>query len=127
MKRMREQIKTELMAEAEVVVDALLDRHESAEAPTLAEVEEVILGLRKRLSERMAEVVLGDQEAVQPVAAPLCPTCGREMEYKGQRGTTVESRLGTLRLKRAYYHCDRCEGGLFPPGSAVEVVGEELE
>ena len=44
MKHTRERIKAELMAEAEVVVDTLLDRHGSSEAPLLAEVEEVIPG-----------------------------------------------------------------------------------
>jgi hypothetical protein len=56
MKRTRERIKAELMAEAEVVVATLLDRHGSSEAPPLVEVEEVIPGLRKRLSGRMARV-----------------------------------------------------------------------
>jgi hypothetical protein len=116
MKRTRCQMKAQLLAEAEVVVDELLDWHENNRDPTLVQVEEVILKLRKQLGRRMAEVVLGDQEAVQPVMAPPCPTCERETRYKGMKETAVESRLGLLHLERGYYHCDGCRVGFFPPG-----------
>ncbi len=112
----RERMKAELLAEAEVVIDEALDWHENTGAPTLIEVEDILLKLRKRLSQRMAEIMLGDQETTQPVAVPVCPTCGRKMRYKGMKDTTVESRLGPLRLDRGYYHCARCKSGLFPPG-----------
>ena len=116
MKRTRERMKAELMMEAEIVIDALLDHHEGWEEPTLMQVEDVILDLRKQLSERMAEVVLQGQETVQPAEDPVCPSCGEEMTYKGRRETTVESRVGVVRLERGYWHCDRCKSGLFPPG-----------
>jgi uncharacterized protein with PIN domain len=116
MKKTREQMKRELMMEAEVIIDALLDHHERWQEPTLMEIEDVILDLRKQLSERMTEVVLQGQENVQPVEDPVCPSCGEEMAYKGMRGTMVESRAGIVRLERGYWHCDRCKSGLFPPG-----------
>ena len=116
MKCTREQMKAELLTEAEVVIDELLDWHENGQEPTLTQLEEVILKLRKQLSQRMAEVVLRDQEATQPVMLPLCPTCGQKMHYKGMKGVTVESRLAPLQLERGYYYCHRCRSGLFPPG-----------
>jgi hypothetical protein len=116
MKRSREELRAELRAEAEAMIDELLDWHESSGAPTLDEIEEVILKLRKRLGERMAETVIGEQEAVRPVPGPACPTCGQEMHYKGMKEVTVEGRLGVAGLSRAYYYCDRCRSGLFPPG-----------
>ena len=112
----RERMRTELLAEAEAVIDEAIDWHEDTEAPSLLEVEDILLKLRKRLSQRMAEIILGDQETVRPVEAPVCPTCGRKMRYKGLKDTTVESRLGPLRLDRGYYYCARCESGFFPPG-----------
>jgi len=116
MKCTRDQMKAELLAEAEVVIDELLDWHENRQEPTLTQLEEVILKLRKQLSQRMAEIVLRDQEAIQPVMVPPCPTCGQKMHYKGMKGVTIESRLGPLQLERGYYYCHHCRSGLFPPG-----------
>ena len=116
MKKTREQMKAELMMEAEMVIDALLDHHERWQEPTLMQIEDVILDLGKQLSERMTEVVLQGQENMQPAGDLVCPSCGEEMTYKGIRGTTVQSRVGVIRLRRGYWHCDRCKSGLFPPG-----------
>lgn len=116
MRHTREQKRAELVAEAQAMIDAYLKWEETAEAPTLVEIEEVILGLRKRLGERMAEVALADQAATQPVEAPLCPTCGHAMRYKGRKASRIESRVGVLAHKRGYYHCPACASGLFPPG-----------
>ena len=116
MKRSREELRAEMLVEAEAVIDELLNWHESSGAPTLDEIEDVILKLRKRLGERLAGTVIGDQEAVRPVPGPACATCGQEMHYKGMKGVAVEGRIGVTGLDRAYYYCDRCRSGLFPPG-----------
>lgn len=116
MRRTRDQLRAELLAEAEEVIDELLEWHEGSKAPTLMEIEEVVLKLRKRLGERMAGAVIGDLEAVRPAPWPSCPTCGQEMHYKDMKTVTVKGRIGESELERAYYYCDRCRCGLFPPG-----------
>jgi hypothetical protein len=127
MKRSSEQLKAELMLEAEEMIDELLEWHEGTAAPTLTQIEDVVLKLRKRLGERMTGVVVADQEAVRPVPGPACATCGDEMHYKGMKGVSVEGRTGAARLERGYYYCDRCRSGLFPPGSAIGAQGKALE
>ncbi len=118
----RDQMKAELLAEAEVAIDGLLHWSEGMPAPTLMELEEAVLELRKRLGRRMAEIVLKEQEAARPVPGPRCPTCGREMRYKGMKEVTVESRLGPLRVERAYHYCHHCRCGLFPLDEQLKLV-----
>ena len=112
----REKVRAKLMAEAEMIVDELLEWNEEVEEPNLGQIEDVLLKLRKRLSERAAEVILENQDSAQPAQAPRCPRCGKEMRYKGRKETTVESRLGTLHLSRGYYYCSSCKEGFFPLG-----------
>ncbi len=116
MKRTRAELKTELMTQAEVLIDELLDWSADTPAPTLTQIEDVILNLRKRLSEQMALAVIEAQDATRPVPGPRCASCGREMHYKDRKANTVESRVGILALARGYYYCETCRTGLFPPG-----------
>ena len=127
MRKRRDQVKAELLAEAEAVIDELLEWDDGTPTPTLTQLEDVLLKLRQRLSQRMAEVVLREQEASRPVPGPLCPTCHQEMGYKGMKEVSVEGRVGLLRLERSYHYCNRCKSGLFPPRSATAVAREALE
>ena len=112
----RVELEAALEAEAKHAIREYLDWAESTAAPTLTEIEEAVLKLRKRLGERLAQAVMEAQDAVRPVPGPACQACGREMHYKDEKGNTVESRVGTLALKRGYYYCEACRSGLFPPG-----------
>ena len=123
----RADLKAELMLQAEVLIDELLAWTADTPAPTLTQIEDVVLKLRQRLSERMALAVIEAQAAVRPVPGPSCPACGREMHYKDRKANTVESRVGCLPLERGYYYCEPCRTGIFPPGSTTGSVGRALE
>jgi hypothetical protein len=116
MRKKRSEIKGSLMREAEAVIDELLRWEEQVEAPDLSQIEAVVLKLRQRLSEKMAQAVIQQQENVVQVPGPLCPECGVEMRYKGEHSKEVSSWVGEIQLKRGYYHCAKCKTGLFPPG-----------
>ena len=117
MKRSREQVKANLTSQAEQAIEELIGWTDDTPQPTLAQIEDVILKLHKQLSEQMAQAVLAEQEAsTQSVPGPPCPTCGREMRYKGDKAHPVESRIGTIKVQRSYYYCSYCHKGLFPPG-----------
>ena len=119
MRRRREDIRAELMAEANAIVEECLDWQEGAKAPTLTEMEDVVLALRERLGQRMMELMVTEQEAIKPEARLRCEQCGGAMTYKGQKKRGMGTRAGALQVKRAHYYCPRCESGLFPPGPAV--------
>ena len=116
MRRPRAELKADLTKVADEVIDELLDWTEGTPVPTLTQIEDIVLKLRQRLSERMAQAVIEAQEATRPVPGPICPSCGCEMHYKSMKQNTVESRVGHLPLERGYYYCDTCRAGLFPPG-----------
>ena len=127
MKLSRAQKKAEMEKAAEELIEALLDWDEENEAPNLREVEEELLHLRMQMGRELAAQMLEHQEATQLVENPNCPGCGEPMRYKGKKTTTVESRLGELRVKRGYYYCAHCKCGLFPPGRTDGVAGTRLE
>jgi len=109
-------MKADLMKEAEAVIDELIKWHRETEKPNLREVEEIVLELRQKMSEQMAQVVIKEQETVRPVPGPVCQGCQQEMNYKGMKEKTVTSWVGAVPLERGYYYCDQCGTGLFPPG-----------
>lgn len=116
MKRSREQIKAELMAKFEREVERILDWQAQAEGPTLREFEEQVLRARKELTQEMVEAFLRGEEAGAPAEKQACPQCGAWMENKGKQPKLIETRVGTIKLKREYFYCEACEKGLFPPG-----------
>ena len=60
-------------------------------------------------------------------AGPELPcVCGSSAHYHGRHGKSFESALGTLHLERAYYHCDRCHGGICPRDRALRLESFSL-
>ncbi len=116
MKRTRDQIKAELMKKAEEEIDRLLSWEEKADKPTLTQFEDQVLASRRVLSEAMLEALITGQENGQPAERVVCPQCGQPVENKGAHTKQVETRAGSLRLKRQYVYCPHCRKGFFPPG-----------
>jgi len=114
MKKSQSKLKAGYLAEAEELFDELMAWDESTPEPDMTQIEEIILVLRKRIGERMAQAVLARQERRQPTEKKHCPECEKEMENKGQKESEVETRLGNLKIERSYYYCPRCRRGLFP-------------
>ena len=116
MKKSREQLKAEFMAEAGELFDEMMAWEEQTEKPNLTQIEEMVLKLRKRFGERMAQKMMMRQEERQPAERVPCPGCGGEMENKGMKGNQVETQIGSLQIEREHYYCPKCKQGLFPPG-----------
>jgi len=127
MRKSREQQKAEYMTEAEELFDELMAWDDENEAPNMTQIEDIVLKLRKRFGERIAQNVILDQEQRQPAERVYCPECGGEMGTKGMKGNQVETRIGKLKIEREHYYCPQCKQGIFPPGSAVDDLGEAME
>jgi uncharacterized protein with PIN domain len=127
MKKSRDQLKVAFLSEAEELFDELMAWDERTDRPNLTQIEEIVLALRKRFGERIAQQVLLRQEERQPAERVACPQCGKAMATKGLKANQVATRVGSLKLKRGYYYCPGCQQGLFPPGSATAALGETLE
>ena len=126
MRRNAEEMKKELMAQAEASIDRLIKWETSHERPTLGAIETIVLEVGKEFEKKMACAVIERQEEVRPVPGPACPKCGKEMRHKDSQPRQVTSLVGELRIERGYYHCARCKTGIFPPGQPVGGVGQAL-
>jgi hypothetical protein len=73
-----------------------------------------------RLAARALEQRLNADTSDHAGAELLC-SCGEPAQYRGRHEKTFESVLGPLRLERAYYHCDRCQGGFCPRDRALRL------
>lgn len=115
-RRSKDEIKAELLADAERLIDEILEWDDRTDAPTLREIEREVLRLRRQFGQGITGAVIERQEQRRPVPGPSCPECGAEMQYKGMKETTVEGQVGGLEIERGHYYCAECRRGLFPPG-----------
>ena len=127
MKKRREKLKAEYMVEAEAMFDELMKWDDENFEPDLTQIEDIVLKLRKRFGEQIAQALIQMQGKRQPAEKIKCPDCGREMATKGEKSNQVETRVGAIQIERGYFYCPECKQGIFPPGSAVEYLGETME
>lgn len=110
-----EEIKAQLMAEAEAAIDKLLAERKMQGPPHLTDIEDMVLVFRQELGEKATQV-LAESAKSESVPGPSCPTCGREMHNKGRKRRRVVTRSGEIEVERTYYYCEHCKQGFFPSG-----------
>lgn len=107
--------------------DELYEWREKHPEASFDEIGNQVTPRRQRL---MGELVsqLAVQHGTGEVAEKLrCEQCGEALVYKGKPTRGVGHLEGEAHLKRAYYHCSHCEGGIFPPRPAVEIGETPVE
>lgn len=86
---------------------------------TFEEIEEEALVIGRAVVREMIGVAVVEERAKEERQRtrpePNCEGCGRAMRYKGRLGRGIESKVGRVRIERAYYHCPSCKLGFFPP------------
>jgi hypothetical protein len=115
MRETRTSRKARMMKKAEKLIEEALDWEERTEKPNLTQIEDIALRVRQEIGQMIAEEMIDAQQARQPVPGPACPSCGREMRYKGQKEVNPLSWVGKLKIERGYYYCPECKESLFPP------------
>ena len=84
---------------------------------TLGELEDVVLGLREILSEKLLELALQRQadEASQHSSKALnCPSCGEPTDERDPEPRGVDTRVGEANWQEPQRHCSRCRRAFFP-------------
>jgi len=116
MEKSNEEKRARLRAKADQIIDEYLAWEANHPQPDLKQIEEIALKLRKELGQELAQIAVEEQRERTPAPGPKCTQCGKEMRYKGEKSTQVESRAGALRVERGYYYCPECKESIFPPG-----------
>ena len=114
----REDLRARLVAEAEAAIDRLLAEGSKKEELVLSDIERLVRRAGQRIVEGLTTEIVAEET---PKAEDrICPDCGRKMRYKGHKGRELVTETGELHLERAYYYCESCRKGVFPPRPAME-------
>jgi DNA repair exonuclease SbcCD ATPase subunit len=116
MRESEEELKGRMMGEVEGAIDRLLRAKKPAGEITLTEIEELVIAAQQAIGQELTAILIEASAEEQTAPGPACPGCGEEMHYKGKKEKWIISATGEVRMKRAYYYCERCGAGTFPPG-----------
>jgi hypothetical protein len=112
-----EELKARMKAKAEAEIERLFSEKRPPEEIKLSDIERAVYRAGEAIQ---AELTVGLVEQVSQrepaVPGPVCPQCGHEMHYKGLKPKQVITETGTVTVRRAYYYCETCRSGHFPPG-----------
>ena len=88
----------------------------------LQDLEEATRAALQRAVARLLKELLEETEDASQ--APLC-SCGAPMRCEGPRPKRLVSLLGSVSLRRLYYHCRHCWRGTVPFDSALDIEGTQ--
>ncbi len=111
----REALKEKLLKELEAEVESYLDWYDGMEDIKFRDIEQKVLGMRKRMSARLAQSLV-EEESAATATMRHCPVCGTKLQKKGEKDKVVVSLTGEVEVKRDYYYCPQCRRGFFPSG-----------
>ena len=112
----REEIKARILEQMAAQVEKILGDEEAVEKMTLTEIEEAALKVGAETEAAITAELAAAAQGLREQEQPHCPRCGQEMRLKGYRDKEVITRTGEIKVRRAYYYCQTCRRGFFPPG-----------
>ena len=107
-----EDLKAQMMAAAEGVIEKLLAGTKEKEELSLSDIERLVRKAGQNVMEELTGTLA--QAEAQGRESRICPECGRKMRYKGQKKRELVTETGEVSLERRYYYCPTCREGVFP-------------
>jgi DNA repair exonuclease SbcCD ATPase subunit len=112
-----DELKAQMKAKAEAAIEKLFAEKKRPNEIKLSDIEQTVHEVGEAIkADLTAGLVEQVSEEAETVPGPVCPECGQEMHYKGHKAKQLITETGAVTVKRAYYYCETCRSGLFPPG-----------
>ena len=108
-------LKARLLKRYSEQLDVILEQVDDNKHLPLTEIEDMALQVRQEVGQSITEE-LATTESQKRELDVACPECQKLMRYKGIKQKWVKTRTGDLQVERAYYYCEHCRRGHFPPG-----------
>ena len=125
MPRNAQDLKAQMMAEAEEVIDNLLAGASEKENLMLGDIERLVRTAGERVMKRFTQDLVEAEAKME--GSNICPECRQKMRYKGQKARDLATETGEVRLERAHYYCPECRKGFFPPGPTLETERDTVQ
>jgi hypothetical protein len=114
-----EDLKTQMMAAAEKLIEEMLAKKSQAGQVHLDEIEHLAVEAREAFGAVVASELVKAEAEARREEGTTCPACGGQLVYRGQRERLLVTEAGETRLSRGYYYCGCCGAHHFPPGPSV--------
>lgn len=113
---MDNELKEEMKTQAKAISQKLRADGRLNGQMTLAEIERTVLAAGQQFQAALTEAMIEAADKEGERIRPSCPTCGSKMRHQGYRKRQIVTETGEVILRRAYYLCEACGEGFFPPG-----------
>jgi len=121
----REALRRRLKSQMDQLVDELFASDNPPK--TIDDIEEAALRLRDKAGQQVAkeltQAAAAEAQEKADAAKKIVCSCGRWAHHRGERERDVVTMAGRLRVKRSYFYCRLCDGGVCPADASLGVCG----
>jgi hypothetical protein len=111
-----DELKEEKRAQAKAISEKLMEDGKLNSQMTLADIERSVLSTGQQFQEILMGAMIEVTNQKDACTKPVCTKCGSKMRHQGYRKRQIVTETGEVVLRRAYYRCEACGEGFFPPG-----------
>ena len=111
-----EELKANLMAQAESSIDKIIAEKSEAHEIGLREIETTAIQAGQAFRESVLKELVEEASRLSSAQAFQCPQCHKRLHEKGLRAKRIVSAAGEVTVRRAYAYCPNCHTGFFPLG-----------